>query len=306
MPSTPAKGNENVSLLEREASKTPPQKSQFTFTCGSDSGSKMIWPGGPSPASSLATPLPAHANSRIPLPVTPGSRRGNHSTQTGHHNMQSPTPNPQGGAPQPPPPGGQANQRPPRPRRSRSAQFRLNARARKYAQHEYFARHGPPPRDDVWICEFCEYESIFGVQPRALITSYEARDRLERKRAEEKRRLLEKAKMKGRGRRKGKGKKGTGGGDNGAGGAAVGGEGGGQMPGAYPDEYFDDGEEDDYGVDEAGGYLPPPPAGPPTVGNTAAQMRDAKIDPGMGDLPEGQMAQKVSGAGGGTGATRQA
>ena len=56
----------------------------------------------------------------------------------------------------------------------------------------------------MWICEFCEYESIFGSPPEALIRQYEIKDRRERKRLAEKRRLLEKAKLKGR-----KGKKGN-------------------------------------------------------------------------------------------------
>lgn len=54
------------------------------------------------------------------------------------------------------------------------------------------------------MCEFCEYEAIFGEPPRALIRQYEIKDRKERRRLAEKRRLLEKAKMKGR-----KGKKAT-------------------------------------------------------------------------------------------------
>ena len=53
------------------------------------------------------------------------------------------------------------------------------------------------------MCEFCEYEAIFGQPPQALIQQYEQKDRREKKRIAEKRRLLEKAKMKGR-----KGKKG--------------------------------------------------------------------------------------------------
>ena len=54
------------------------------------------------------------------------------------------------------------------------------------------------------MCEFCEYESIFGTPPEALVRQYEIKDRRERKRLAEKRRLLEKAKMKGK-----KGKKGS-------------------------------------------------------------------------------------------------
>jgi hypothetical protein len=50
----------------------------------------------------------------------------------------------------------------------------------------------------MWICEFCEYEDIWGSRPEALIRQYEIKDRKERQKAEERRRLLEKAKQKNR------------------------------------------------------------------------------------------------------------
>ena len=107
---------------------------------------------------------------------------------------------PQNGAPP-------ASQNPPKSgkksRRSLAKQYALAARDRRL-QQEYNNYHHPPKPEDVWICEFCEYESIFGHPPTALIRSYEAKDLQERERLEEKRRLLEKAKMKGR-----KGKKGA-------------------------------------------------------------------------------------------------
>jgi hypothetical protein len=71
-------------------------------------------------------------------------------------------------------------------------------------QKEYQNYQNPPKREDIWICEFCEYEAIFGKPPFALIWDYEKKDQAERKRLAERRRLLEKAKMKGR-----KGKKGS-------------------------------------------------------------------------------------------------
>ncbi len=89
-----------------------------------------------------------------------------------------------------------------RPRRT-GKEYALAARQRRL-QQEYNNYHHPPNGDDVWICEFCEYESIFGSPPEALIRQYEIKDRRERRRLAEKRRLLEKAKMKGR-----KGKKGS-------------------------------------------------------------------------------------------------
>lgn len=97
----------------------------------------------------------------------------------------------------------QAQQQQKRPRRSLAKQLAMAARQRRL-QQEYDNYHHPPAPEDTWICEFCEYEMIFGSPPEALIRQYEIKDRQERRRLAEKRRLLEKAKMKGR-----KGKKGT-------------------------------------------------------------------------------------------------
>ena len=98
---------------------------------------------------------------------------------------------------------GQAPQQPRKPRRPLEKQYKIAARDRRLRQ-EYSNYHHPPKDEDIWICQFCEYESIFGEKPHNLIRQYEARDRRERKRLAEKRRLLEKAKMKGK-----KGKKGN-------------------------------------------------------------------------------------------------
>ena len=97
----------------------------------------------------------------------------------------------------------QAPQQGKKPRRPLHKQYALAARNRRTRQ-ELNNYKNPPKEDDVWICEFCEYESIFHEPPKALIRQYEAKDRLERRRLAEKQRLLEKAKMKGR-----KGKKGN-------------------------------------------------------------------------------------------------
>jgi hypothetical protein len=83
-----------------------------------------------------------------------------------------------------------------RPRRP-GKEYALAARQRRL-QQEYNNYHHPPSGDEIWICEFCEYESIFGSPPEALMRQYEIKDRRERRRLAEKRRLLEKAKMKGR------------------------------------------------------------------------------------------------------------
>lgn len=199
---TPQKGSENVSLLQQEASKSTPKNSQFTFTCESDSSSKMIWPGQNAPAAT-PTPLPPAMLPNSYGPQTPGPRRAQ-GTQTNpitngvHHGTAMPPPHPQQSGQQPPP-----QARKSRPRRP-GREYALAARQRRL-QQEYNNFHNPPSRDEIWICEFCEYEAIFGHPPEALIRQYEIKDRKERKRLAEKRRLLEKAKMKGRkGKKNGK------------------------------------------------------------------------------------------------------
>lgn len=93
---------------------------------------------------------------------------------------------------------------PRKPRRSASKRHALAAKERR-SQQEYNNYQHPPKEEDFWVCQFCDYESIFGRPPEALIRQYETKDEKERQRQAEKRRLLEKAKMKGRKGKKGKG-----------------------------------------------------------------------------------------------------
>jgi hypothetical protein len=90
-----------------------------------------------------------------------------------------------------------------KPRRRPGKEYLIAARKRR-EQQEYQNYHHPPAPEDEWICEFCEYERIFGTPPEALIRQYEVKDRRVRKQEAERHRLLEKAKMKGR-----KGKRGS-------------------------------------------------------------------------------------------------
>lgn len=187
-----------MSLLEQPSKKSGSAKTQFTFTCESDSAKSMVWPDAQSPTPSTGLYDDNARNSR--LRASQNNRDfATQGTQT------SPKMAGQPGQPASGQPGvsQQAPQQPRKPRRSLKKQYALAARARRLRQ-EYANYHHPPKEEDVWICEFCEYESIFGEPPRALIQQYESKDSLERKRLAEKRRLLEKAKMKGR-----KGKKGN-------------------------------------------------------------------------------------------------
>ena len=196
MPNT---GKENVSLLEQQSiKKTSPANTQFTFTCESDSSKGVVWPGeNIAPGSAYNHSASTAGNTSVPYnPATNYSRKdfNTQGTQTSPSMANQQEQN--GAAPQP---GGQPQRK---PRRSAAKRYAMAARDRR-AQQEYNNYHHPPKPEDVWICEFCEYESIFGRAPEALIREYEIKDRKERKRLAEKRRLLEKAKMKGR-----KGKKG--------------------------------------------------------------------------------------------------
>lgn len=204
----PPQGNENVSLIQQEAAKNSAHKTQFTFTCGSDSANKMVWPGqenGPYPQppgaypTTAAPPAPHQQAARARPPVRPDAPMvATQGTQTSPriNGTHPPSANKNG----PPPKGTQPPQQqqappPPKPKRSASKLYKHAAKKRQI-QQEYANFHTPP--SNPWICEFCEFEDIFGYKPKALIRQYERKDRQERKRMAEKRRLLEKARMKGR------------------------------------------------------------------------------------------------------------
>lgn len=75
----------------------------------------------------------------------------------------------------------------------------MQIQARKRREHT--ARQNslhPQKPEDQWICEFCEYERIFGYPPIALIKQYEIKDRKLRQQEEERRRVWEKAKARSR------------------------------------------------------------------------------------------------------------
>lgn len=178
-------GQENVSLLEQQ-SKSPPTNSQFTFTYESDNTKGVTFP-----EQSLYSAGYAQRAATLPPPSTNNQRYAAQGTQT---SPSMPAPNNQQTAH---PQGAPAPAQGKKPRRRRGDIYALQARQRRL-QQEYANLHHPPAAEDMWICEFCEYESIFGELPRALIRAYEVKDRSERRKLAEKRRLLEKAKQKGR------------------------------------------------------------------------------------------------------------
>ena len=174
------KGQDNGNVLDSH--KRTPTNSQFTFTCESDAKGVKF------PEQSLYSPDYAHRVNSAPAAApsqTPNYERAEYAGRN-------------------PPQPNQPTQQPQKQRRRRKGDvYTLQARQRK-AQQEMNNMQHPPSHEDMWICEFCEYESIFGSPPQALMRQYEIKDRKEKKRLAEKRRLLEKAKLKGR-----KGKKQT-------------------------------------------------------------------------------------------------
>ena len=200
-PISPSRGQENVSLLQQQASKkSSPASTQFTFTCDSQVPGTVAWPG-PSTAPRHQSPaalksMSTHATQTSPsmpgnlsTPNTAGqAKQGLASSQhalNGQKQVQTQAASPK------------------KTQRRTGKEYLIAARQRRQ-QQEFRNYHHPPAPEDVWICEFCEYERIFGTPPEALIKQYEIKDRRVRKQEAERRRLLEKAKMKGR-----KGKKGN-------------------------------------------------------------------------------------------------
>lgn len=149
-------------------------------------------PAGHHQASASTNGVPAAS----PHPMLPPQSNANLQSQKGFSTQGTQTSPTMANQPQ-------ATAQPRRPRRSPAKQAAMAARQRRL-QQEIKNYHHPPSKDEIWICEFCEYESIFGAPPEALVRQYEIKDREERRRLAEKRRLLEKAKMKGKKGKKGK------------------------------------------------------------------------------------------------------
>lgn len=200
-PITPSRGQENIGLLQQQAAKkASPASTQFTFTCDSQVPSTPPWPG-PTSNSALnsgSTPsrMSTHATQTSPnMPPSNGTNTAAHRKLGLAASQHAPNVQKQGQ------PAGAAPKK--TRRRTSGKEYLIAARQRRH-QQEFRNYHHPPSPADVWICEFCEYERIFGTPPEALIRQYEIKDRRIRKQEAERRRLLEKAKMKGRKGKKGK------------------------------------------------------------------------------------------------------
>lgn len=189
LPVTSARGQENVSLLQQVTPKASPASTQFTFTCDSQVPGTVTWPGPLSKDTMHQSVASRRTMSTRATQTSPSMPSQGPSRQL-YTDPQTSTVNGKQAAPK-------------KTRRRTGKEYLIAARQRR-EQQEYQNYHHPPAPEDEWICEFCEYERIFGTPPEALIRQYELKDRRARKQEAERRRLLEKAKLKGR-----KGKRGT-------------------------------------------------------------------------------------------------
>ncbi|KAK3388933.1 hypothetical protein B0T20DRAFT_456950 [Sordaria brevicollis] len=248
----PQSGSENTSLLHNSLSPKRPASAQFTFTAPGPN--PISWPG---------------SDRRVTMPAPPSARQG-------QENWQRVAPGNQPGNPHALPSaagvagketqgkagvGGQGQQgpAPKTTRRSAAKEYAAAARQRR-RETQLRNKRNPPKPEDIWICHFCEYESIFGHPPEALIRQYEIKARKQRQLEQQRKAQWERLK---KGKHKGKkhSKLPTKGHDgvqdahqpSGGHGAPMNCD---YSQGTQSEEYFDDDdyEEDDYDPDED---LPP-------------------------------------------------
>ncbi|KAK2600612.1 hypothetical protein N8I77_010133 [Diaporthe amygdali] len=185
-------GQENTSLLQQQQSvKTTPATTQFTFTCDSQVPGTLAWPGSDPKMSGSAAmdynqaAAGSYSHSRAGQPHQPAGAPAIHG-QDGPPSDSSL----RGEAPR-----SVTLERKNRRRAARDLHFQARKRREGTARQNFL---NPPKLEDQWICEFCEYERIFGYPPVALIRQYEIKDRKIRQQEEERRRVWEKAKARSR------------------------------------------------------------------------------------------------------------
>lgn len=170
----PLQGQENGSLLQPQltAYRAMSASTQFTFTCEPQTPGAIQWPG-----RSAGQSVSIQSSQNLPAapPPSPSVPQGSPSKQVSKH------------------PAGST-------RKSRShleRELAIAARHRRQIATENYY-HSILDTAEIWICEFCEYERIFGEPPRTLIRDYEIKDRRHRQEEADRKRLLEKAKAKSR------------------------------------------------------------------------------------------------------------
>lgn len=185
----PMQGQENGgSLLHATADKAVPTSTHFTFTCEPQTPGAIQWPGRfldalfptaaeltPSGGRSIVQTATHSQNVPAAPPPNPSAQQGNSSKQVSKHPTGS-------------------------TRKTRShleRELAIAARHRRQIATENY-HHSILSSTEIWICEFCEYERIFGEPPRTLVRDYEIKDRRHRQEEADRKRLLEKAKAKSR------------------------------------------------------------------------------------------------------------
>lgn len=170
----PLQGQENGSLLQPRVAtyREMPASTQFTFTCESQTPGAIQWPGRP-----VGHGTPAQSLQHLPTVAPPSP--GLHQSASSKQANRLPT----------------GSTRKTRSRLERELVIAARTR-RQIATENYY--HSLPDSTEIWICEFCEYERIFGEPPRTLIRDYEIKDRRHRQEEADRKRLLEKAKAKSR------------------------------------------------------------------------------------------------------------
>ncbi|KAK3354739.1 hypothetical protein B0H65DRAFT_438049 [Neurospora tetraspora] len=248
----PPAGSENTSLLQNSLSPKRPASAQFTFTTPGPNA--LSWPGSDRRLN-MPTPSSARQGQENWQRVAPGNQSGNaHAlpSATGAAGKEAQGKSGTGGQ-------GQQGPAPKTTRRSAAKEYAAAARQRRRETQLRNKRHPPKP-EDIWICHFCEYESIFGHPPEALVRQYEIKARKQRQLEQQRKAQWERLK---KGKHKGKknSKLPTKGHDGVQDAHQPSGGHGAPMncdfsQGTQSEEYFDDDdyEEDDYDPDED---LPP-------------------------------------------------
>lgn len=195
----PRQGQENISLLHQQLiTKRSPASAQFTFTCDSQVPGTLAWPGPDFKIAPQAHQPSAARQVKENWPRTPQSSQGGHaaSAMPPAADMAPKEAASKGGD------GGQHQTVPTQKRTRRSLAKECNsaAKARRQQAQLYNKRHPPKP-EEIWICHFCEYESIFGHPPEALVRQYEIKDRKQRQLEQQRRAQWERMK---KGKHKGK------------------------------------------------------------------------------------------------------
>ncbi|KAJ2897543.1 uncharacterized protein MKZ38_004615 [Zalerion maritima] len=194
----PAQNKENTSLLQQSGkSKSSPASSLFTFTCESQVNSAVAWPGSDTASSSLQSPSSKSSTAHnMQSTQTSPPRTG---SSFGHKDAGHPG---NIGAEA----GGPRRKPISKAERKRRLDNKLQHQADQRMTEAQMRKRDCNSQEGEWLCLFCEYELIFGEQPRALIREFELRDLQRRKDEAYKQQLIERARRRARKSKKPAGK----------------------------------------------------------------------------------------------------